>query len=365
MLDAELITRAIRRELPKAVIERVATRADFAGALAKGAPRNSEGLSVDGPSGEGRLDIVVSDYALPGYDGFEALETVRAQAPELPFVFVSGVLGEEIAIESLRRGATDYVLKQRLERLPGVIARAIAEARERTERRRAEDHQRLLIAELSHRVKNTLATVLSIARQTIRGSETLQDFEHLFMGRVVALSEAHGLLFRTNWDAAPMSDVADRVFRPLGPAVQARVHRDGPAIRLNPRTTLSLSLVLHELAVNATHFGALSTEAGRLDLSWRLIEENRSARVIVEWREQGGPTVSTPARRGFGLKLLERSMSYELSGSSETRFDPQGFWCRLEFPLRKAGQTPLRLHGWREPPGAPPGPPHEPQPRRG
>ena len=358
MLDAELITRAIRRDLPKAVIDRVATRAEFVTVIAKLSPRNGEGKSGDGP-----LDIVVSDYALPGYDGFEALDHVRTQAPELPFVFVSGVLGEEIAIESLRRGATDYVLKQRLERLPGVISRAIAEARERAERRRAEDHQLLLIAELSHRVKNTLATVLSMARQTIQGSETLQDFEDLFMGRVVALSEAHGLLFRTNWDAAPLSDVADRVFRPLGPLVQARVHREGPALRLNPRTTLSLSLVLHELAVNAVHFGSLSTGSGRLDLVWRLVDGNNAARVVVEWRERGGPVVVPPARRGFGLKLLERSMAYELSGSSETHFDAEGFWCRLEFPLRKAGQAPLRLQGWRDRAGGPAGRQQEPHAR--
>ena len=131
-LDADLIEAALRRELPAAALTHVTDRDGFIEAFAGEKP-----------------DLVLSDYSLPLFDGFAALAHVREHQPQLPFIFVSGVLGEEIAIESLRRGATDYVLKQRLTRLPAVVARAIAEANERAERQRAEDNMRLLVAELS------------------------------------------------------------------------------------------------------------------------------------------------------------------------------------------------------------------------
>jgi two-component sensor histidine kinase len=320
-LDADLIEAALRREMPGASLTHVKDREGFIGAIARDTP-----------------DLVLSDYSLPQFDGLAALALVRERAPQLPFIFVSGVLGEEIAIESLRRGATDYVLKQRLARLPAVVSRALAEARERAERQRAEDNLRLLVAELSHRVKNTLATVLSIAQQTIRGSSTLKDFEPTFIGRVIALSEAHGLLFKTHWTATQLGDIVDRTFAPLGRAAGIDYTASGKPVLLNPRATLTLSMVLHELAANAIKYGAFCQRGGRVDISW----SRKGDLVRLVWQESGGPPVSPPTRQGFGTRLLERSASYELGGKVELRFLPEGVRCELEFPLRVPGQPPMR-----------------------
>ncbi len=323
-LDAELIEAALRRELPSVHIDHVMDRAGFNEHLAKHRP-----------------ELVLSDYSLPQFDGFEALALVRQQIPDVPFIFVSGVLGEEIAIESLRRGATDYVLKQRLARLPAVVSRAIAEATERAERRRAEDNLRLLVAELSHRVKNTLATVLSIAQQTIRGADSLDAFEETFIGRVVALSEAHGLLFKTHWTATHLADIVDRTFVPLGRTRGADYIADGPAVLLNPRATLTLSIVLHELAANAIKYGAFSRAGGHVDITWRQTED----KVQLAWQESGGPKIAQPEHRGFGTRLLERSASYELGGTVDLRFEESGVRCELAFPVRRPGQLPLSPDG--------------------
>ena len=323
-LDADLITAAIRRELPNVAIDHVMGREDF---LAR--------LESDRP------DLVLSDYSLPQFDGFGALAIVRQIAPDLPFIFVSGVLGEEIAIESLRRGATDYVLKQRLARLPAVVSRAIAEATERAERQRAEDNLRLLVAELSHRVKNTLATVLSIAQQSIRGSETLEQFEKTFIGRVIALSEAHGLLFKTHWTATQLGDVIDRTFVPLGRTHGVDFSASGAPVLLNPRATLTLSMILHELAANAIKYGAFSQPGGHVDISW----STEADTVQLVWQERGGPPVILPERRGFGTRLLERSANYELGGAVDLQFLPGGLRCALRFPVTRPGQLPLRPEG--------------------
>ena len=336
LLDADLIAAALRREIPQVVIDHVVDRAGFEARLADHAPERVP-------------DLVLSDYSLPQFDGFEALAISRARAPALPFIFVSGVLGEEIAIESLRRGATDYVLKQRLARLPPVVTRAIAEARERAERRRAEDNLHMLVAELSHRVKNTLATVLSIAQQTIRGSETLEAFEPTFIGRVMALSEAHGLLFKTHWTATQLMDVVDRTFVPLGRVRGADYAADGPLVMLNPRATLTLSMVLHELAGNALKYGAFSQPGGRVNIGWAVAPSGSGdeKQLTLVWQEVDGPQVCHPAHRGFGTRLLERSASYELGGDVALDFAPHGVRCTLRVPVRKPGQMPLPVQPMR------------------
>ena len=190
-------------------------------------------------------------------------------------------------------------------------------------------------------MKNTLATVLSIAQQTIRGSATLQDFEPTFIGRLIALSEAHGLLFKTHWTATRLGDIVDRTFAPLGRSSGVDYTATGPAVLLNPRATLTLSMVLHELAANAIKYGAFQKPGGKVDVSWRRQDDV----VHLLWQETGGPPVAPRTRQGFGTRLLERSASYELGGKVELRFLPQGVCCALEFPLRMLGQPPMRPEG--------------------
>ena len=260
-----------------------------------------------------------------------ALAIARERAPEVPFIFVSGTLGEEVAIESLKLGATDYVLKQRLQRLPAAVRRALAEAAERTERRRAEAQQALLVAELSHRVKNTLATVTSIAHQTLRRSRTLEEFERAFMGRLRALADAHGLLLGARWDGASLRTLVQQSLRPFLGASTADL--DGPEVLLDARTAMPLSMVLHELATNAARHGALRLPDGRLSVRWRTRATAAGPQLDLTWSERGDPPPAAPAREGFGTVLIRHSIAHELDGKVDLAFGEAGLVCTISMPL--------------------------------
>lgn len=237
-LDAELTSEALAKAF-EPEIERVSARAPFEAAVMRGG-----------------FEVILADFSLPAFNGVEALEFAREHAHDVPFIFVSGVLGEEFATEALKEGATDYVVKQRLGRLPRVVQRALAEADTRRERRRAEQQLALLVAELSHRVKNTLAIVGSVAKMTLAKSTTLQDFEENFMGRLRALSETHALLLKGDYRAADLFNLAERTFAPFASA--DRLQYSGPQVELPPQPALAIGMLLHELAANATLHGALS-----------------------------------------------------------------------------------------------------------
>lgn len=195
-LDAELIREHLEGISPEPVIIRAETRADYIMALdARG------------------FDLILADFSLPDFDGMTALEMAARQVPDVPFIFVSGVLGEEVAIESFRRGATDYVLKQRLIRLRAAVERALAEARDKAEHRRVQQQKELLVRELSHRVKNTMAMVMSLVRRTARNSTDVESYVENLLGRLRAMADAHALLFETNWSEAELADVISRTLR--------------------------------------------------------------------------------------------------------------------------------------------------------
>jgi two-component sensor histidine kinase len=313
--DAELIEQFLRQLEPAPEITRAVGRPDYIAAL-----------------GKERFDVILSDYSLPGFDGMAALTIAAETAPGTPFIFVSGVLGEEIAIESLRNGATDYVLKQRLIRLPAAVARAVAEARERGERRRAEEQLKLLVAELSHRVKNTLATVMSIVRRTGRSAESVADYEAALVSRLRALSEAHSLLFEVNWRETPLDQVLSRTVEPYRQGGERVLKIAGPRVKLSPKSALALSLIFHELVTNAVKYGALSRESGRVSAEW-MIENGKAGpkEVHLTWTESGGPQVTPPKRVGFGTHLIERSAQYDLDGQAVLRYPETGFVCELRF----------------------------------
>ena len=313
-VDAALIERELARSELQLAFDRVSNRADYAAALTRGG-----------------FDLILSDFSLPDFDGVQALELARTLAPEAPFIFVSGVVGEEFAIESLKEGATDYVLKQRLERLPSAVRRALSEAHERRERRRAEERMILLVAELSHRVKNTLATVAAIARLTLRQSESLAAFDQAFSRRLQALSIAHSLIFQNNWGETELRQVVEQALSPFRRAGESSVRIDGEDLKLSPKAALALTLMLHELATNAVKYGALSEGAGRVEVSWSL-RPGDPPQVRLVWSEQGGPPVQPPTRKGFGHTLIERSIRYELDGAASLRFPPTGMEAEISFP---------------------------------
>ena len=211
-----------------------------------------------------------------------------------------------------------------------------------TERKRWERQQRLLLAELSHRVKNTLAVVQSIASQTLRLSSSPEAFVKSFKGRLQAVSAAHGLLTQHRWESASLKTVVRQSLRSLAGPEREAVTVRGAELMLSPRQTLGLTMVLHELATNATKYGALSKSSGRVDVQWVLEREVQdSARLRLEWRERGGPPVDKPRREGFGMKLINRTVSYDLEGSVSLNFRPEGLECELVIPWGEMSAAPL------------------------
>jgi PAS domain S-box-containing protein len=193
-----------------------------------------------------------------------------------------------------------------------------------TERRRAEEHQRLLVNELNHRVKNTLAIIQGIAQQTFRGSDVPAARREAFEGRLAALSDAHNLLTRENWDTASIREVLETAVEPYRGG-EGRVTLEGPDLRLAPRTAVSLALAVHELGTNAAKYGALSAAAGRVSIRWTA----EGGRLGLLWEESGGPAVTPPETRGFGTRMIERALAPELGGEARIDFRPSGLVCSV------------------------------------
>lgn len=190
----------------------------------------------------------------------------------------------------------------------------------------AEGRQKLLIDELNHRVKNTLATVQSIARQTARDLPAGERFLETYEARLIALSRTHDALTRGVWEHASFGELLKKEFSPYA-AEQCRF--DGPDVSLKPRHALAVGMVFHELATNAAKHGALSQTCGCVHVSWRRDND----RLHLEWRERGGPTVAPPSRRGFGSRLIKAAVENELQGQAEVDYASTGVVCRLAFAL--------------------------------
>jgi len=198
-----------------------------------------------------------------------------------------------------------------------------------SERKRSEERQRALLSVLNHRVKNTLATVQALASQTIRGRGIKRDVRAKFVERLFALSRAHDILTREGWDSADLLSMIEDVLAPY----HGRIELHGKTMRISPKATIALSMVLHELAANAARHGALSVLTGKVTLSWAIEAGKRGMNMILSWRETGGPPVAEPERRGFGLRLVERSIVQELCGNADIAFAPTGVLCILSFPV--------------------------------
>ncbi|WP_293680251.1 HWE histidine kinase domain-containing protein [uncultured Phenylobacterium sp.] len=205
---------------------------------------------------------------------------------------------------------------------------------------REEERLRFLLDELNHRTQNALATVQSIIVQTLRGSPD-RDLVETLERRILALSKAHGLLGRDNWDAVPLRDVLDAILRPLalrgsqtGPS---RVSIEGPDVRLSPKAALTLALVLHEMTTNAIRHGALSNgRAGQVDIHWGMVPTSAGDQMRLRWKESGGPRVAPPTRRGFGSRLLEDALAQEVHGEVSLEYAPAGMVCTITMPVSGA-----------------------------
>ncbi len=209
-------------------------------------------------------------------------------------------------------------------------ARATGMVLDVTEERRAAEHQALLINELNHRVKNTLATVQSIAAQTRRAATGLDGFWEAFGARLMALSKTHDLLTRERWRGTGLAELVAAEASPYQDAAGSRVRAGGPVVRLAPKAAVSLGLALHELLTNAAKYGALSVPGGHVEVRWAPGPGGEGVRVV--WEEAGGPPVRPPERRGFGSRLLERNLAYDLGARIALLFPPGGVRCELEIP---------------------------------
>jgi PAS domain S-box-containing protein len=208
-----------------------------------------------------------------------------------------------------------------------------------TERKRAEEQQTVLVAELNHRVKNILAIVQSVAGQTLRTSPSLPAFNKAFSGRIQAVSIAHDILTQTRWIGIGLNELLGTVLAPYGMG-EGRLTAEGPPVLLQARLVLPLSMVLHELATNASKYGALSVPSGQVVISWRLLDGGH--RLELSWLERGGPPVEQTGSRGFGTTLIERVVRFDLEGDAEVAFEPAGVRCVLSFVL-KADVSPEEL----------------------
>jgi PAS domain S-box-containing protein len=205
------------------------------------------------------------------------------------------------------------------------------------QRRRVEGERELLINELNHRVKNTLATVQSLAMQSLRDTANPADAREAFLARLGALSRAHDLLTQQNWHSADILDVVRRAVSAFG--FESRITIQGPRVRLSPRQSLSLALALHELGTNAIKHGALSNETGHVEIAWNVaLEADAVARRLrLSWREYNGPSVLPPQRVGFGSRLINQYLARDLDAPASIQFLPEGVLASIECRLEPFG----------------------------
>jgi PAS domain S-box-containing protein len=206
-----------------------------------------------------------------------------------------------------------------------------------TRHRQEQERLRFLLGELNHRTQNTLATVLAIAGQTLRGMAD-EEVINVFEGRIRALSTAHGRLGREGRDGVSLREVIGEILQPFGlnDGRVARFSVEGNDVRLQPKASLTLAMVFHELATNAMKHGALSGgAAGRIDIAWRVETVPRGDQVRLRWQESGGPPVTPPSRKGFGSRLIERGLAQELNGEVRLDYEPAGVVCEIVMPVSR------------------------------
>jgi PAS domain S-box-containing protein len=303
----------------------------------------------------GRMGSWDLDVATKAYEASDLCKSNYGRGPDDAFTFadlIATIHSEDrprvlAAIESAIRDGADYDVEYRVVHPNGELRWLHARGRaaqtaddggarrlagvslDITGRKRAEERQKLLVNELNHRVKNSLATVQSIAAQTLRSSASPEFFREAFETRLIALSQTHDLLTRESWEGASLREVFDVELAAM--AEEDRITFDyGADVRLNPKAAVALGMGIHELATNAVKYGALSAPGGRVTVTWTI--EQDLLRLV--WTERGGPLVSPPVRRGFGARLLERGLAAELSGGVELTYDTLGLVCHMALPLR-------------------------------
>lgn len=220
----------------------------------------------------------------------------------------------------------------------GAIVQHFVSLVDTTRYKTAEQNAALLIDELNHRVKNTLATVQSIVTQAVRNSQDPLTIRESIETRIEALSRSHDLLRREKWDGAGLQDLVLEALAPFR-VIEGRAERftiDGENIRLSPKAALALGIAFHELATNAVKYGAFSNEAGTISITWTIEPKPDGRWLCLHWREKDGPPVTMPKRKGFGSRVIEQGLAHELAGKIALDYLPRGIVCTIFVPAPKA-----------------------------
>jgi len=207
-----------------------------------------------------------------------------------------------------------------------------------TDQKHAEERQKTMVDELNHRVKNTLATVQSLAAQTLRAPLVSKDVRSTFEARLFTLSRAHDQLTRAHWRGADLRAISEEIFMPYRFLGHDRLRLSGEAVEIGAHAAVALSMILHELAANATKYGALLTRTGHVEVTWNTVwrsadHANGGQRLIIRWEERGGPPVEKPLGKGFGSRLLENGVTHGLKGFTEIAYARDGLRCIIDIPF--------------------------------
>jgi PAS domain S-box-containing protein len=249
----------------------------------------------------------------------EVLASGEAKRAEVPLEDTAGIRWHDLHIEPLRNEAGEVV---------GLTCASV----DVTERKEGEAHLRLLLRELTHRSKNLLAVIQAMARQTARHAGSIDTFLGQFGARLQALAASHDLLVRESWYGASLGELIRSQLGGYLEGVESQISIDGPAIAIKPEAAQNLGLALHELAVNATKFGALSVPSGRVSITWSRRESADGNAVELDWRERLGPKVKIRRRKGFGSMVIERNLARALNAAVNMDFDPNGLHCHIVIP---------------------------------
>jgi two-component sensor histidine kinase len=214
------------------------------------------------------------------------------------------------------------------------LRRALAERDETLEAsHQIEQRQALLVRELHHRVKNTLATVQALVGATGRSSDSFEEFYRSFSKRIASLAKTHNLLTEDYWQTAPLREIALTELRPFAETRQPRFMLIGPPVELSADLAVPVGMALHELTTNAVRYGALSVPAGYVRVQWSVTETEGVRKLHLEWSEFGGPTVEEPKHRGFGSTLLQRVLPMQCKAEVEVQYSPEGLRFQMDAPL--------------------------------
>ena len=240
---------------------------------------------------------------------------------ERPFHPTTLVSMVQTALRGRRR---QYEARERMDTLREAVIR----------QQQDQAHLRLMVNELNHRVKNTLATIQSIVSQTLRAHDASTLTRDILTSRILALSKAHDVLTNEQWSGADLREIASQAAQPfLNGLGEGRIALKGPTVRLPPKAAIAIALALHELATNAVKYGALSVPDGRVDLSWKLAGRGPGRDLTAVWREIDGPIVSAPTRAGFGSRLLQRGLAADLNGEVLIDYRRDGVVCTIRARL--------------------------------